>query len=516
MKSFIAKGGIGAVYKGIDKQLNRFVAIKVLKNRDFSDVGARERFLLEGQTLAKVNHPNIVQIYDIGEEAGYYYIIMEYIEGENLGDFIKKTRAEYKTSSTLPLMIKISNALAVIHEKGILHRDIKPANIMVDTSDNPKLMDFGIAKSKIPEAEEQSDLTREGSFLGTAEYMAPEQFSNPGRVGSASDVYSLGCTFYKLLTGRNPIPGNTFFELHKNHLNFDPIPIGDITESVPFSLCNIIHKMMDKKPEKRYRDGDAVKNALLKVKKKTIPGSFIKLFGGFLIVFFGIVIFSKVFKPETEWFPKPRTIAVIPFAEKASQYSFVSTEFTKLLKSHYNFYNTVERGDIFQAMEELKLNQTEFISKEDSLRIGKLVGAHIFVMFEVKNIKEKEVVYPKAFDVETLLLLGLARIPTRILENYEDDNTKLKLSLDEIMKGVADELVYRSYVDSIDGDETQLEHGRLHGASLGMKIRVLDRKSKAIGVLEITAADKNTASAKIISGTDVIKKGLRVEEIKDL
>ena len=524
VQSFIGRGGYGSVYKGLDTALKRFVAIKLLRRQLVDPQGTNHRFLKEGQILAKLNHPNIVQIYDVREEDGHYIIIMEYIRGENLESFIKNSGGSANSVGLRPLMIKISEALAEIHREGILHRDIKPSNIMVDTEGNPKLMDFGISKNQVTDVESQATLTAEGCFLGTGDFMAPEQFTNPSRVTSSSDVYSLGCTFYKLLTGQNPIPGTTLLELHRNHLELEPTPIRDLTKEVSPSLGKIIHKMMEKNPVKRYRDGASVREALFRDNKKKIPHA-VKLFGGILIAIFGIMIFNavksnggmafvNVLDVEKEWFPKPRTIAVIPFSDNASPYSFVPTEFTRLLKHHYSFYNTVERGDIFTAMEELRLNQTEFISKEDSLRIGKLVGAHIFVMFELRSLNGKEVIYPKVFDVETLLLLGIAKIPSEVVDTYEDDSKKLKFSLDEIMKGVAEELVYRSYVGLIENDEAHLKHGQLYGASEGMKLRVINRKDKAVGLLEIIMVDKNTAKAKVVSGVDVMKDGMRVEEIK--
>ena len=514
VKSFIGSGGYGSVYKGFDTKLRRSVAIKLLKRRPIDPNGNNQRFLQEGQILAKLNHPNIVQIYDVGEVDRYYYIVMEYIEGEDLGSFIKTSKKDYEPSRLFPLMKKISDALAAIHKEGILHRDIKPSNIMVDIAGNPKLMDFGISKRIAMELNKQPALTGEGTFLGTAEFMAPEQFSKPDQVTCSSDVYSLGCTFYKLLTGTNPIPGKTFLDFHRNHLEFEPTPIREIAPSLPLSWCNIIHKMMEKKPEKRYQDGAAVKEALLSVNKKRSVPRLVMLIGSILIVLFGMAIFANLYTPRPEWFPKPRTIAVIPFADEANQYSFVSTEFTKLLKTHYNFYNTVERGDIFKALEELELNKSNFISKEDSIRIGKLVGAHIFVMFEVRNLKGNDVIYPKVFDVETLLLLGLAKIPSETLESYDGDNTTLKSSLDVIMNGVADELVYRSYVGSVHDGTVDLDHGRLYGASAGMKLKALDKRGRVAGIVEITMADKNTARGKIMSGVNSITEGLRVEEIK--
>ena len=515
VKSLVGSGGYGVVYKGWDKELKRFVAIKVLRRQSLDCNGDSQRFLQEGRILARLNHPHIVQIYDVGMEEGYYYIIMEYVKGINLEDHLKASRNTLNLSKLIPIVTQITGALAAIHSQGIIHRDIKPSNIMIDNDGNPKLMDFGIAKSKLSGVAEQSTLTGEGCFLGTAEFMAPEQFSNPKKVDTSSDVYSLGCTFYKMATGRNPIPGKTFLELHKNHLELEPTPIRDVLRSVPTSLSTVIHKMMSKQPEMRYQDGGAVEKALTRLKRKGIP-RYVKMFGLFLIVLSTIAILPAVFKPKPGWFPKPRVIAVIPFTDQESQYSFVSTEFTKLLKRHYNFYNTVERGDVFEAMEELKLNQTEFISKEDSLRIGKLVGAHIFVMFEVRKIADRTVVYPKAFDVETLLLLGVSKIASPVLESYRSDDSKLRLSLDEIMESVAYELVYRSYVERVENDSgVLLEHGRLYGAYQGMELRVLDRKDKTIGMLKVTSADKHTASATVVSDIEVIKPGMRVEEIKE-
>ncbi len=212
----IGQGGMGAVYKARQPRLNRFVALKILPESLGQDAAFAERFAREGQLLARLNHPNIVQVHDFGQAGEFYYLLMEYVDGVNLRQAMKAGR--FSSAQALAIVPRICEALQFAHDEGVLHRDVKPENILIDARGRVKLVDFGIAKlvgegevtsgpSNGPTQESSPALTRSGAALGTPNYMAPEQISQPATVDHRADIYSLGVVFYELLTGELPKGG---------------------------------------------------------------------------------------------------------------------------------------------------------------------------------------------------------------------------------------------------------------------------------------------------------------------
>lgn len=201
----IGFGGMGVVYKARQPQLDRRVALKVLPQTLASDPAFAERFQREARFLARLNHPNIVTVYDFGQSSDYCYLLLEYVDGVNLRQAMQAGR--FAAREALAIVPKICEALQFAHEKGVLHRDIKPENILLDSQGRVKLADFGIAKLMVEPGDRPSDvtLTQSGSRLGTAHYMAPEQVEHPGDVDHRADIYSLGVIFYELLTGELPL-----------------------------------------------------------------------------------------------------------------------------------------------------------------------------------------------------------------------------------------------------------------------------------------------------------------------
>lgn len=198
----IGRGGMGFVFKARQPHLDRFVALKLLPDSLAHDPQFTERFNREGRTLARLNHPNIVSIFDFGHVGGFYYLLMEYVDGVNLRQAMQAGR--FSPAEALTIVPKICEALQYAHEEGILHRDIKPENILLDAKGRVKIADFGIAKIVGDEKPDVS-LTATGAALGTPHYMAPEQFEKPATVDHRADIYSLGVVFYELLTGELPI-----------------------------------------------------------------------------------------------------------------------------------------------------------------------------------------------------------------------------------------------------------------------------------------------------------------------
>ncbi|HEX7862458.1 MAG TPA: serine/threonine-protein kinase [Verrucomicrobiae bacterium] len=202
INELIGRGGMGFVFKARQLHLERDVALKLLPEKLSTDPHFADRFTREARVLARLNHPNIVMVHDFGHVGGFYYLLMEYVEGLNLRQAMRM--GKFSPAEALAIVPKICDALQYAHEEGILHRDIKPENLLLDTRGRVKIADFGIAKL-VGEQTGAAVLTGTGASLGTPHYMAPEQFENPAGVDHRADIYSLGVVFYEMLTGELPL-----------------------------------------------------------------------------------------------------------------------------------------------------------------------------------------------------------------------------------------------------------------------------------------------------------------------
>ncbi len=247
IRKLIGEGGMANVYLGYDTILERDVAVKVLRGDLADDEKFVRRFRREAQSASLLNHPNIVQIYDVGEDDGNFYIVMEYINGMTLKQLIKK-RGKLSVPETVDIMSQLTDGLAHAHDSYIIHRDIKPQNIMILDDGMVKITDFGIAM-----AINASDLTQTNSVMGSVHYLPPEQASGKGST-IKSDIYSLGIMMYEMLAGVMPFRGETAVEIAMKHLK-NPMPsIINANSSVPQSVENIILRATAKNPKNRYNN----------------------------------------------------------------------------------------------------------------------------------------------------------------------------------------------------------------------------------------------------------------------
>jgi serine/threonine protein kinase len=242
----LGKGGMATVYKAHELSLNRVVALKVLSDQLSEDKDYIKRFEREAQAAAQLNHPNIVQVYAIGEEKGVHYFAMEYIKGKSLAEIMKE-EGVMAPEKAVAIIKQAADALGEAHGVGLVHRDIKPSNIMIDAAGRPKVTDFGIAYISTA----QTKLTREGSIIGTPEYLSPEQCEGK-IVDGRSDIYSLGVTLYELLTGKTPYEADTPVSMLMKIVKGDFPPISEIKPDVPPAIRKIVEKMMQTDPNKRY------------------------------------------------------------------------------------------------------------------------------------------------------------------------------------------------------------------------------------------------------------------------
>ena len=252
----IGQGGMGAVYRARQPTLDRIVAVKVLPTGVEESPGFSQRFSREARALARLNHPNIVALYDFGQTSGrigLFYFIMEYVDGANLRDIVRRGNLEPKQA--LAIVPQICDALQYAHDEGVVHRDIKPENILVDSKGRVKIADFGLAK--LLDASGGSDtITRDGEFMGTPLYMAPEQRETAHQVDHRADIYSLGVVFYELLTGDLPMGR---FSVPSQRVNVD------------VRLDEVVLRALEQEPERRYQQARDVKTEVETISTTPLP-----------------------------------------------------------------------------------------------------------------------------------------------------------------------------------------------------------------------------------------------------
>ena len=248
----IGTGGMSDVYKAKDQKLNRLVAVKVLKQEFSENRNFVSKFRVEAQAAAGLMHPNIVNVYDVGEEGGIHYIVMELVEGITLKKYIEK-KVRLTTKEAISIAIQVAMGIEAAHNNHIIHRDIKPQNIMISKEGKVKVTDFGIAKAA-------SSNTITSNVMGSVHYTSPEQ-ARGGFSDEKSDIYSTGITLFEMLTGRVPFNGDTTVAIAIKHIQ-SPMPTPrDFVPEIPISVENIVMKCTQKSPDKRYQSmGEMIKD----------------------------------------------------------------------------------------------------------------------------------------------------------------------------------------------------------------------------------------------------------------
>jgi serine/threonine-protein kinase len=251
----IGKGGMGVVYRAHDERLDRDVAIKVLREEVAADPDRLRRFELEARVVARLDHPNILAIHDLGTDQGVSYAVMELLKGVSLRQVI--SRVGLTTEKAVAYARSIADGLAAAHDSGVTHRDLKPENVFLTNDGRIKILDFGLAKLKLPEADLTTETptktldTAPGGLLGTVAYMAPEQVQGQA-ADQRSDIFALGVVLYEMLTGKRPFGGSTTVETAAAILKEDPEPMSSVAPGVPPTLAGVVSKCLEKRPEDRF------------------------------------------------------------------------------------------------------------------------------------------------------------------------------------------------------------------------------------------------------------------------
>ena len=328
----LGKGGMGKVYKAIDKKLNEEVALKLIKPEIASDKKTLERFSNELKFARKIAHKNVGRMYELMEEKGTHFITMEYVPGQDLRGLIRQT-GQLTVGTAVSIAKQVSEGLTEAHRLGVIHRDLKPQNIMIDKEGNARIMDFGIARSVSGKG-----ITGAGVMVGTPEYMSPEQVESK-ETDQRSDIYSLGVILYEMVTGRVPFEGDTPLSVAVKHKTEVPPDPKQVNTQIPEDLSHLILNCLEKNKEKRYQSAGEVRSELKKIEKgiptteKIIPKRkpitskeitvtfglkklFIPAFAVIALVIAALIIIQILPKEKTAPIPSDKpSIAVLPFVD---------------------------------------------------------------------------------------------------------------------------------------------------------------------------------------------------------
>ncbi len=532
----IGRGGMGVVYRAEDTKLNRTVALKFLTA--VGDDEDRARFVHEAKAAASLNHPNICTIHEIDEVEDQYFIAMEHIEGRSLKERIAS--GPLGIDEAVDIAMQVARGLQAAEEKGIVHRDIKSANIMITPRGEAKIMDFGLAK-----AAGGTQLTREGTTLGTVAYMSPEQVRGE-RIDRRTDIWSLGVVLYEMVAGRRPFTGDYDQAVMYSILNEEPEPLTGVRTGVPPEFERIVHKALSKDRDERYQHADELIADLKRMRResdsssKRIPSetAFRKpakrrmaAIVTTVVIICAIIVGYLVLRPilfEEPLVSAPVPIAVISFENHTGdpQYDYLRTVIPNLLitsleQSQYIRVATWER--LHDLRKQVDGDETEIIGKELGFELCRLDGIRAIAFGTFTKAGDVFVTDIKVLDVETKELLKSASSRGRgvgsILETQIDELTK------EISRGIglSERKALESSVQIADVTTTSMEaynhflRGRddLYKWYVGDALRSLEQAvaiDSTFAVAYLFLAETHIRLGNTISSLEAIAKAKRYSE----
>jgi tetratricopeptide (TPR) repeat protein/tRNA A-37 threonylcarbamoyl transferase component Bud32 len=442
----LGKGGMGRVYKVFDTDIKEKVALKLLKSEIASDRDTIERFSNELRYARKISHRNVCRMYDLGKEAGNYFITMEYVSGEDLKSFIRRSR-QLALGTAVFMAKQVCDGLVEAHRLGVVHRDLKPGNIMIDREGNAKIMDFGIARSISAKG-----ITGAGVMIGTPEYMSPEQVEGKD-VDQRSDIYSLGVILYEMVTGRVPFEGETPLSVavrQKTEAAPDP---RKSNAQVPEDLSHLILKCLEKDKERRYQNADELRADLEKIekgiptterpipKRKTVTSKPITVTLSREKLLIPTVVIALVAIAAVIWFvflkkkapalpEQKRSIAVISFENQTGDkaYDYLSKVIPNLLITNLEqsgYFNVTTWERLRDLLKQVGKGDVEFINSDLGFELCQKDGVEVIVLGLVSKSGNTFVTDTKVLDVGTKKLLGTANSrgdsPDSIFKNQIDE-----------------------------------------------------------------------------------------------
>ncbi|MGB6866585.1 MAG: serine/threonine-protein kinase, partial [Candidatus Aminicenantaceae bacterium] len=449
----IGKGGMGKVYKVLDKEVKAKIALKLIKPEIASDKKTIERFRNELKTARDISHKNICRMYDLNKEEGSYYITMEYVSGEDLKSFIRRSE-KLTIGKAITVAKEVCEGLTEAHRLGVVHRDLKPSNIMIDREGNVRIMDFGIARSLSTKG-----ITGAGVMIGTPEYMSPEQVEGKD-VDHRSDIYSLGVILYEMLTGRVPFEGDTALAVAMKHKGDMPKDPKELNPQIPDDLNSVILKCLEKDKEKRFQSAEEFRSELENIEKgiptteRVIPErkpltsreitvqfslkkAFVPALVVIAVVIIGLVIWQLLPQKEVVSAPKiENSIAVITFKNLTGDeaYDYLNEAIPNLLITNlentgYLYVATWER--MYDLLKQMGKEDVEVIDSNLGFELCRREGVEAIVLGSFIKAGEMFATDVKVLDVETKSLLKSAS------SKGEGVSSILKTQIDELSRDIS-------------------------------------------------------------------------------
>ena len=448
----LGKGGMGKVYKVFDQEIQAKMALKLIKPEVSADKNTIDRFRNELKIARDISHKNICRMYDLGKEAGSYFITMEYVSGEDLKSFIRRAR-QLVVGTAIFIAKQVCEGLAEAHRVGVVHRDLKPGNIMIDKEGNAKIMDFGIARSISVKG-----ITGAGVMIGTPEYMSPEQVEGK-EIDQRSDIYSLGIILYEMLTGQVPFEGDTPFTIGVKQKSEIPRNPKELNAQIPQDLSRLILRCLEKDKDRRYQSADELAADLEKIeqgiptterpipKRRTVTSKPItvtlsrkKLLIPTIVVALvaiAAIIWFAFLKKETPLVPgQKRSIAVISFENQTGDKAYDNLGkviqnllITNLEQSGYFYVATWER--LRDLLKQMGKGDVEFIAPDLGFDLCKMDGVNAIVLGSFAKAGNIFVTNAQVLDVGTKNLLGTAS------SKGEGPDSLLNTQIDELSRQIA-------------------------------------------------------------------------------